>query len=87
MLQQETPDDFVISTGKSHSLKEFIGMAFKCVNLDMEEYLIINQWLLRPTDLLCVVGNPQKARKILGWSSDQDLEWIVNEMFLNKINF
>jgi GDPmannose 4,6-dehydratase len=87
MLQQEIPDDFVISTGKGHSLKEFIGMAFKCVHLDMEEYLIINQSLFRPTDLQRVVGNPQKARNILNWSSDHDLEWIVNEMFLNNINF
>lgn len=87
MLQQEIPDDFVISTGKGHSLKEFIGMAFNCVHLDMEDYLNINQSLFRPTDLQCVVGNPQKARKILGWSSNHDLEWIVNEMFSNKINF
>ena len=87
MLQQEIPDDFVISTGKGHSLKEFIGMAFNCVHLDMEDYLTINQSLFRPTDLQCVVGNPQKAREILGWSSNHDLEWIVNEMFLNKINF
>lgn len=87
MLQQEIPDDFVISTGKGHSLKEFIGMAFNCVHLDMEDYLIINQSLFRPTDLQCVVGNPQKARKILGWSSNHDLEWIVSEMFSNKINF
>jgi len=87
MLQQETPDDFVISTGKGHSLKEFIGMAFNCVNLEMEDYLNINQSLFRPTDLQCVVGNPQKAGKILGWSSNHDLEWIVSEMFANKINF
>ena len=87
MLQQEIPEDFVISTGKGHSLKEFIGMAFNCVHLDMEDYLTINQSLFRPTDLQCVVGNPQKAREILGWSSNHDLEWIVNEMFLNKINF
>jgi GDPmannose 4,6-dehydratase len=87
MLQQEIPDDFVISTGKGHSLKEFIAMAFNCVNLEMEDYLNINQSLFRPTDLLCVIGNPQKARKILGWSSNHELEWIVNEMFSNKINF
>ena len=87
MLQQEIPDDFVISTGKGHSLKEFIGMVFNCVHLDMEDYLNINQSLFRPTDLQSVVGNPQKARKILGWSSNHDLEWIVNEMFSNKINF
>ena len=87
MLQQEIPEDFVISTGKGHSLKEFIGMAFNCVHLDMEDYLNINQSLFRPTDLQSVVGNPQKARKILGWSSNHDLEWIVNEMFSNKINF
>ena len=87
MLQQEIPEDFVISTGKGHSLKEFIGMAFNCVHLDMEDYLNINQSLFRPTDLQCVVGNPQKAREILGWSSNHDLEWIVSEMFANKINF
>jgi GDPmannose 4,6-dehydratase len=61
-------------------------MAFKCVNLDLADYLIINQSLFRPTDLQRVVGNPEKARKILGWSSNHDLEWIVSEMFANKIN-
>ena len=63
MLQQETPDDFVISTGTGHSLKEFIGMAFKCVHLDMEDYLIINQSLFRPTDLQRVIGNPKRLEK------------------------
>ena len=87
MLQQEIPDDFVISTGKGHSLKEFIGMAFNCIHLDMEDYLNINQSLFRPTDLQCVVGNPQKAKKILGWSSNHELEWIVSKMFSNKFNF
>ncbi len=86
MLQQETPDDFVISTGIGHSLREFIQLAFKCVNLEMDDYLIINQLFFRPTDLQYVVGNPQKARNILGWSSNHDLEWIVNEMYSNKIN-
>lgn len=86
MLQQDTPDDFVISTGKGHSLREFIELAFKCVNLEMDDYLIINQLFFRPTDLQYVVGNPQKARNILGWSSNHDLEWIVNEMYSNKIN-
>jgi len=86
MLQQETPDDFVISTGIGHSLREFIQMAFKCVNLEMDDYLIINQLFFRPTDLQYVVGNPQKARNILGWSSNHHLEWIVNEMYSNKIN-
>ena len=87
MLQQEIPEDFVISTGKGHSLKEFIGMAFNYVHLDMEDYLNINQSLFRPTDLQCVVGNPQKAKKILGWSSNHELEWIVSKMFSNKFNF
>ena len=86
MLQQETPDDFVISTGIGHSLREFIQLAFKCVNLEMDDYLTINQLFFRPTDLQYVVGNPQKARNVLGWSSNHDLEWIVNEMYLNKIN-
>jgi len=85
MLQQENPDDFVISTGVGHSLREFIQLAFKCVNLEMDNYLIINQLFFRPTDLEYVVGNPQKARNILGWSSNHDLEWIVNEMISNKI--
>lgn len=86
MLQQETPEDFVISTGIGHSLREFIQLAFKCVNLEMDDYLTINQLFFRPTDLQYVVGNPQKARNVLGWSSNHDLEWIVNEMYSNKIN-
>lgn len=87
MLQQENPDDFVISTGVGHSLREFIQLAFKCANLEMDDYLIINQLFFRPTDLQYVVGSPQKAKNILGWSSNRELEWIVNEMYSNKINF
>ena len=87
MLQQENPDDFVISTGVGHSLREFIQLAFKCANLEMDDYLIINQLYFRPTDLQYVVGSPQKAKNILGWSSNRELEWIVNEMYSNKINF
>jgi GDPmannose 4,6-dehydratase len=86
MLQQETPDDFVISTGIGHSLREFIQLAFKCVNLEMDNYLIINQLFFRPTDLQYVVGNPQKAKNLLGWSSNHDLKWIVNEMYSNNLN-
>jgi GDPmannose 4,6-dehydratase len=67
MLQREIPDDFVIATGESHRLADFAATAFAHVGLDPKDHLVIDQELLRPTEIMTGRGNPEKAASKLGW--------------------
>ena len=67
MLQQPTPDDFIIATGKTFSIKELCKIAFEYVGLDWEKYVVIDQRFVRPTETGPLVGNSAKAKRILGW--------------------
>jgi GDPmannose 4,6-dehydratase len=80
MMQQEQPDDFVIATGESHSLEEFVETAFSCVKLNWHDYVIIDPVLYRPTDLMVGKGNPSKAREKLGWVAKHRMKEVVRMM-------
>lgn len=80
MLQQEKPEDFVIATGVTHSLKEYIAMVFGYLKLDWQQYVVSDPELLRPTDLMIGRANPSKAARLLGWTSTHTLADIVKEM-------
>ena len=80
MLQQDLPDDFVIATGVTHSLNEFIQMVFSYLELDWNKHVVTDNSLLRPTDLLIGRANPHKALKILGWKAETTLEQVIKEM-------
>lgn len=80
MLQQENPEDFVIATGVTHSLQQYIEMVFSYLKLDWKQYVVSDPDLLRPTDLMIGRANPSKAAKILGWRSTHTLADIVKEM-------
>jgi GDPmannose 4,6-dehydratase len=67
MLQQDTPDDYVISTGKTHSLREFVEGAFDCVGLKYEDYVEIDPRFFRPAEVRAVVGDNSKAMAKLDW--------------------
>jgi GDPmannose 4,6-dehydratase len=67
MLQQDAPDDYVIATGETHSVREFLEEAFSCVGLDWREYVCIDSRYYRPSEVDELVGNAAKARRILGW--------------------
>jgi GDPmannose 4,6-dehydratase len=67
MLQQDSPEDFVIGSGESHSVEEFLEEAFGYVNLDFRDYIEIDRRYFRPTDVELLLADPTKARKILGW--------------------
>lgn len=77
MLQQEQPDDYVIATGESHKLEDFVAAAFTCVGLDWHEHVTIDDSLLRPTDIAVGRGNPAKAREKLGWLAQHKMEHVV----------
>ena len=67
MLQQDEPDDFVISTGEKHSVREFVELSFEHVGLNWQEHVEIDSKLFRPAEVNTLRGNPEKARKVLGW--------------------
>jgi GDPmannose 4,6-dehydratase len=80
MLQLDAPQDFVIATGQTNSLKEFIKTTFNCLNLNWEEHVIINQDLFRPTDLMQNHANPNKASLILKWNAKVLFNDIIKKM-------
>jgi GDPmannose 4,6-dehydratase len=67
MLQQDEPDDYVIATGESHSVREFLEVAFECAGLDWRKYVEIDPRYYRPTEVDLLVGDYSKAKKKLGW--------------------
>ena len=67
MLQQDEPEDYVISTGETHSVKEWVEASFRCLDLDWEEYVKIDKRFVRPVDVDLLVGDSSKAKKKLGW--------------------
>jgi GDPmannose 4,6-dehydratase len=80
MLQQEQPDDFVIATGASYTLEEFVKTAFEAVNLDWKSHVEIDKSLFRPTDLAGGLGNPTKAKIKLGWQAQYQMPDVVRMM-------
>ena len=80
MLQQEQPDDFVIATGASYTLEEFVSTAFAAVGLDWRCHVEIDRGLLRPTDLAGGLGHPTKARVKLGWQAKYQMPDVVKMM-------
>ena len=69
MLQQDEPDDFVIATGETHSVREFCELAFSYAGLDWEKYVVQDQRYFRPAEVDLLVGNPTKAHTRLGWKA------------------
>ena len=68
MLQQKNPDDFVIGTGETHSVREFLQIVFEDLNLNYEDFLVIDQRFYRPAEVEILVADPSKAREKLGWN-------------------
>ncbi len=98
MLQQEKPDDYVISTGINHSVRDLVKIAFDYVNLNWENYVVIDSKFFRPAEIELLLGNPTKALKKLGWKPevsfeelikmmvDADLERVENDIKLFNLN-
>jgi GDPmannose 4,6-dehydratase len=80
MLQQDEPDDFIIATGQTRSLQEFVETAFRLVGLDWREHVQLDSDLLRPTDIRRCVANPSKAADRLGWRASAGMEEIIRRM-------
>jgi GDPmannose 4,6-dehydratase len=80
MLRQEKPEDFVIASGASHSVEEFLDAAFSYLNLDYRKYLTVDQDLYRPSEVNILQGDASKARQKLGWSPETQFQSLVREM-------
>jgi len=80
MLQKEEADDYVIATGESHTLEEFVTEAFRCVGLDWHEHVEIDQSLFRPSEIMHGCGNPAKAKRELGWKAVSHMSEVVRMM-------
>jgi GDPmannose 4,6-dehydratase len=80
MLQLKSPEDFVIATGKTFKLEEFVALAFASVGLEWKDYVIQSENLIRPTDLTISRGDPSKAKIKLGWQAKITLQQIVDKM-------
>jgi GDPmannose 4,6-dehydratase len=80
MLQQDKPEDFVIATGESHSVREFLEIAFAHVGLDYHKYLVIDEEFYRPSEVHTLQGDASKAHKKLKWRPKTSFEGLVKEM-------
>ena len=89
ILQQENPDDYVIATGQTWSVKDFLDKAFSVVNMDWKDYVEFDERYLRPTEVDLLIGDTTKAKEKLGWvakTSFDDLVKIMVESDLKKYN-
>lgn len=80
MLQQDTPEDFVISTGQTHSVREFCEAAFSVVDLDWSDFVVLDEAFVRPAEVDFLVGDPRKAERILGWKAEVGFSSLVEMM-------
>jgi GDPmannose 4,6-dehydratase len=81
MLQQDEPDDYVIATGRTHSVRDFARIAFEAAGLgSFEKYVVVDPRLVRPAEVDMLIGDPSKARRTLGWKPEVTFEQLVEMM-------
>jgi GDPmannose 4,6-dehydratase len=80
MLQHSEPDDYIVATGQSRSVLDFVKAAFAVVEMDWEKYLEYDQSIERPTEPVMLVGDASKIRQALGWKPTRSFEALVSEM-------
>lgn len=84
MLQQDSPDDYVIATGETNTLESFVATAFAQVGLDWKCYVDIDATLFRPSEIACSAGNPEKALKGLGWNAEVGFSELIANLVLSE---
>lgn len=85
LMLQNAPDEYVIATGKTYSVREFVSRSFDTVGLDYHDYVIKDERYMRPSDVPLLCGNPQKAIDKLGWKPEYSFESLIAEMVLGKV--
>lgn len=87
MLQQDEPDDFVIATNETHSVKEFVELAFSYAGLDWKDYVVIDKMFYRPAEVYLLIGDYSKGKKKLGWEPTIKFKELVKMMVEADLNF
>jgi len=85
MLQQDEPDDYVVATGETHSVREFCDIAFSQAGLDYREFVVEDPQFYRPAEVDLLVGNAEKAARKLGWKPTHTFQQLVSEMVENDL--
>ena len=85
MLQQDEPDDYVVATGETHSVREFCEVAFSEVNLDYNDYVEVDLRFYRPAEVELLMGDASKAREKLGWEPQTSFAGLVREMIASDM--
>lgn len=80
MLQQKKPDDYVIATGETHTVREFAEIAFERVGLNWKDYVVVDKELLRPAEVDYLLGDAKKGREVLGWKPNVNFRQLVEMM-------
>jgi GDPmannose 4,6-dehydratase len=80
MLLQDEPDDYVVATNRTHSVREFVNLAFGLAGLDADKYVVIDPDFYRPAEVQLLIGDPSKAKRVLGWEPTTQFEGLVHEM-------
>lgn len=80
MLQQDTPDDYVIATGETHTVKRLVEVAFAAAGLKWENHVVIDPAFVRPAEVDLLIGDPSKAKAKLGWKPEVSFEQLVDRM-------
>jgi GDPmannose 4,6-dehydratase len=80
MLQQDKPDDYVIATGRTTTVRDMCRLAFEHVGLDYHDHVVVDPKFLRPAEVDVLLGNPAKARERLGWVARTSLETLIAMM-------
>jgi GDPmannose 4,6-dehydratase len=87
VLQQSRGDDFVIATGKTHSISDLLDTAFERLELDWEKFVKVDERYFRPTEVDILMGDASKAKRILGWEAEIGFEEMVHELVDSKVKF
>lgn len=87
MLQQDEPEDYVVASGESRSVREFLELSFECVGLDYRKYLVIDENLYRPSEVNILQGDASKARKKLAWFPEVSFKELVREMVAGDLEW
>jgi len=85
MLQQDKPDDYVIATGETHTVKEFLERAFASVDLDLQQYVEIDSSYFRPLEVDVLLGDASKAKRLLGWTSKTSFDDLIQIMLKHDL--
>jgi GDPmannose 4,6-dehydratase len=85
MLQQDTPDDYVIASGETHSIRELCQLAFDAVGLQWEDHVVVDPAFLRPAEVDLLVGDCSKAERVLGWHREVDFASLVEMMVASDL--